>query len=167
MPEQDDNGRLLVLGIGNFLCGDDGIGPVLAERLVSLYDDHPHVEVLNGGTIGLGLIYLFECHDSLLFLDAVDADAEPGTVFKFTLEDLEIARSEKKLSSHQSDPYELMLYARTIGCLPKNVAVLGVQIDTIRPGIGLSEALLHKLERIEKNIVEEINGYLKTCMSCP
>lgn len=167
MPELDDNRRLLVLGIGNFLCGDDGIGPILAERLIPAYQDDPHIEVLNGGTIGLGLIYLFESYDNVLFLDAVDAGAKPGTVLMYTLEELESARSEKKLSSHQSDPCELMLYARTIGCLPKNVAVLGIQIDTIRPHIGLSEPLLHKIEWIENNIIKEINGYLKTCMSCP
>lgn len=166
MLEQDDNRSLLVLGIGNFLCGDDGIGPILAERLISVYDEDQRVDILNGGTIGLGLLYLFENYSDVLFLDAVDVGAEPGTVFKYTLEDLETIRSEEKLSSHQSGPYELMLYAKTIGCLPENVAVLGVQIETIRSEIGLSEALQNKLELIEMNIREEISAYLKTCMNC-
>ena len=122
---------------------------------------------INGGTIGLGLIYLFENCENLLFLDAVDMGAEPGTVFHFSLEELETARADKKLSTHQSDPCELMIYAKTLGILPKNVAVLGIQVDTICPGIGLSETLQHKLERIEKNIREEISGYLSRCMNCP
>ncbi|MEW5784849.1 MAG: hydrogenase maturation protease [Bacillota bacterium] len=161
MLEENCHKKLLVLGIGNILCGDDGIGPILAERLLPLYRENKQVDILNGGTIGLGLLYLFENYDHVLFLDAVDVGAQPGTVFKYTLEDLETIRSEKMLSSHQSDPFKLALYAETIGCLPKNVAVLGIQIGAVRPEIGLSESLQSNMVSIEKEIINQMMYILK------
>lgn len=163
MCEQNNEKKVLVLGVGNFLCGDDGIGPILAERMIPLFEDDPDLELLNGGAIGLGLIYLFETYTNIIFIDAVDLKARPGTVFKFTLDDLGKALDEDKLSSHQSDPYELMLYAKTIGYSPENVVILGIQIDQLEPKIGLSEALLSQLDKIEELICAEIRGFLQAC----
>ncbi len=161
-----DNSRkdLLVLGIGNFLCGDDGIGPVLAERLMPSFNEDRHVDVINGGTIGLGLLYLLDNYTNILFLDAVDVGAKPGEVFKYSLEDLESVHSEKQLSSHQSDPCGLLRYAQAAGISPCNVTILGIQIEHLDNAIGLSETLLGKLPAIEAMILDEIKALIKECM---
>jgi hydrogenase maturation protease len=154
---------LLVLGVGNFLCRDDGIGPILAEKLIPFYDDHPEIEVINGGTIGIGLLYLLENYRSVLFVDAIDIGAAPGEVFRYTLEDLAVSDDASKLSAHQSNPPELISFAQVLGCLPENVELLGIQVDTICPQIGLSDVLTRKLDTIELKVKGEIKEYLERC----
>lgn len=163
MPGQDDKKDLLVLGIGNFLCGDDGIGPILAESLMPCYRDDHKVDVLNGGTIGLGLLYLLENYSNIIFLDAVDVEAEPGTVFKYSPEELECLHLEKQISSHQSDPCGLLSYAKATGLSPGNVIILGIQIDQINNAIGLSDALNSKLPLIEARVKKEIEALVGQC----
>lgn len=159
----EKNKSLLVLGVGNFLCCDDGIGSILAENLIPFYDDHPEIEVINGGTIGIGLLYLLENYQSILFVDAIDIGATPGEVFRYTLEDLAMSEGANKLSAHQSSPPELISYAQVLGCLPDNVELLGIQVDTICPQIGLSDVLTRKLDTIELKVKVEIMEYLKRC----
>ncbi len=166
MSEQDNKKDLLVLGIGNFLCGDDGIGPILAERLMSCYREDRHVDVINGGTIGLGLLYLLDSYSAIIFLDAVDVGAEPGTVFEFSPEDLENIHSEKQISSHQSDPCGLLSYARVMGFSPGKVIILGIQIERINNAIGLSDVLTSKLPLIETRVKKEIETLVEQCMNC-
>ncbi len=155
----------MVLGVGNFLCGDDGIGPVLAERLMPYFKEDRHVDVINGGTIGLGLLYLLDNYSNIIFLDAVDVNAEPGEVFKYSLEDLESIHSEKQLSSHQSDPCGLLHYARATGISPGNVIIMGIQIEQIDNAIGLSEALMNKMPAIEARIRKAIETLVRQCMN--
>jgi hydrogenase maturation protease len=159
----EKNKSLLVLGVGNFLCCDDGIGSVLAENLIPVYNDHPEIEVINGGTIGIGLLYLLENYQSILFVDAIDIGATPGDVFRYKLEDLAMSDDFNKLSAHQSNPPELISYAQVLGCLPDNVELLGIQVDTICPQIGLSDTLTRKLDTIELKVREEIKEYLERC----
>jgi len=166
MPGHDDKKDLLVLGIGNFLCGDDGIGPILAERLMPCYDDDQDVDVLNGGTIGLGLLYLLDSYTNIIFLDAVDVEAEPGEVLKYSLEDLESVQSEQQISSHQSDPCGLLRYAKATGCSPGNIIILGIQIKQINNTIGLSDVLTNKLPLIETRVKNEIEAVVKQCTNC-
>lgn len=163
---QERKKRLLVLGIGNYLCGDDGIGPILAERLMHQYMGDEDVDVMNGGTIGLGLLYLFESYANVLFLDAVDIGAKPGTVYRYTPDDLDSQQGGERVSVHQSDPCELLLYARSIGNVPDNVVILGIQIEKINSSIGLSESLENHLPSLENTINHEIRAILKQCTNC-
>ncbi len=159
------NRKLLVLGIGNWLCGDDGIGAVMAERLASSYQSN-HADIINGGTIGLGLLYLFQDYSDLMILDSVDLASAPGSIFKFSLEDLERFHLRKNLSGHQAGPLQLLQHADLLGTLPENVVIIGIQIKRIDAGIGLSEELSEQLGFIESRLKEEIGLYLKTCMNC-
>ncbi len=166
LREETMKKELLVLGVGNFLCGDDGVGPVLAEKMMSSFMDDKHIDIINGGTIGLGLLYLLENYSNIIFLDAVDVGASPGEVFKYSLEDLEAIHSEKQISSHQSDPCGLLRYARATGISPGSVTIIGIQIEQIGNAIGLSEALINKLPAIEALIRKEIEVIINQCMNC-
>ncbi len=166
LTEETMKKELLVLGVGNFLCGDDGVGPVLAEKMMPAFINDKNVDIINGGTIGLGLLYLLDNYVNIIFLDAVDVGASPGEVFKYSLEDLEAIHSEKQISSHQSDPCGLLHYARAAGISPGSVTILGVQIEQIGNAIGLSEALTSKLPVIETLIRKEIEVIINRCMNC-
>jgi hydrogenase maturation protease len=71
--------RTLVLGLGNILMRDEGVGVRVVERLLEDCEFPPEVEVLDGGTLGLGLLPWVEEADRLLVIDAVDMGLEPGS----------------------------------------------------------------------------------------
>ena len=156
--------RLLVLGIGNYMCGDASIGFRLAEDLAASYS-HPQVDVINGGTIGMGLLYLFEEYSDLIVLDAVDVGAEPGTALSFKLSDLENMSKEPLVSNHQGGALSLLRHGQLLDLLPANVTLIGIQVKDITQEIGLSDVLKTKLEELAALIKGEINRYIATCMS--
>lgn len=162
--EERKKGRVLVLGMGNIFGGDDGIGSLLAEKLSSRFNQIEAVDVIVGGTAGLGLLYLFEEYTDVIILDAVDAGREPGEVLRFRVEELASGNFGEIVSSHQPGVTELFRLSRLCGKLPERVLVLAVQIKEITTACGLSEELQSKLPEVEKQVEGVILAYLK-CMN--
>ncbi len=155
-----ENKKVLVLGLGNIFCGDDGIGSIIAESLSQNLHEQ-NVDIIDGGTIGIGLLYLFEDYTDLIIIDAVDTDTEPGDVLFFCLEELTAFGLEQKMSVHQSGLLELLHFAKALGKLPPRIRIFGIQIGQISFENGLSEQLKFKLGEIEKKVKEEIYRYIK------
>lgn len=163
-PSIERKQRLLVLGLGNYLCGDDSIGFRLADTLAGSYD-HPRVDIINGGTIGLGLLYLFEDYSDLIILDGIDVGAVPGAIYRFRMADLDKISREQLVSSHQEGAANLLRYARLLGRLPQRVTIVGIQIKTITREVGLSNELDVELDNILASIEKEIDRYVLECMN--
>ena len=137
----------LVIGLGNPLMGDDGLGLAALERLAADWVLPPSVELVDGGTWGLNLLHRIEEADQVLFLDAVNAGKEPG-------EPVELDRNELpkvlglKLSPHQIDLREVLALAKLRGTLPRTVACLGLQPGSVEMRTALSPALEDRLEEL-------------------
>jgi hydrogenase maturation protease len=113
-----------VLGIGNPIMGDDGIGIALLGELMAAGLERP-VEFVDGGTIGMSLLPLVEDAGSLLILDAIAGDGPPGTVIRLTGDQLpRLVRA--KLSPHQVGLLDVLAAARLRGTEPDRVAVVGL-----------------------------------------
>jgi len=78
---------ILVLGIGNLVMGDDGAGVRVVQELQKRYVFPPHVEVMDGGTLGLDLLPKLEGIGRLLMVDAVETGGEPGTLVRLVGEE--------------------------------------------------------------------------------
>ena len=74
-----DRTPVLVLGLGNVVCTDDGAGIAAIHKLIREYDLPEGVEALDGGTLGLSLLPLVDRADQVILLDAIRADGPPGT----------------------------------------------------------------------------------------
>lgn len=144
--------------MGNFMCGDDGIGSVIANDLTKEISS-PNVDVIDGGTIGLGLLYLLAEYSDLIIMDSVDIGAEPGEIVKFKLEDLDTLSTSGKISFHQSGVFDLLHNSKLLGTLPEKVAVMGIQIKTTSFNASLSPELKEKVPSLKKQITKEINNY--------
>lgn len=142
----------LVIGLGNPLRGDDGIGIRAVEALVeqSLPDD---VEVVDGGTGGLGIVNLMAGRRRLIMVDAADMDRDPGQFVRFTLDEARFLGDDQHLSIHASGVRDALLLAQALQILPEQVIIFGVQpakIDwdnTLSPQVeavlpGLVQAIL-------------------------
>jgi hydrogenase maturation protease len=144
--------RILVLGIGNILNTDEGVGVEAINRLRAVYGEEPDgFELLDGGTLGLNLLPLVDDASHLLVIDAVDAGAPPGTIVELENEAIPMFNGSK-LSEHQLTFSEVLGLAMLRKTLPQDLVLLGVQPDDLKLHIGLSAvvdaAMPQLLERV-------------------
>lgn len=149
--------RVLVLGVGNVLLRDEGIGVRVVERLRSEYDFSENVELLDGGTLGLRLLDPIANADCLIVVDAVQNGRPPGTLYRMNASDLG-KRVTFKNSLHQLDLLETLAYAEVLGNRPDAVLV-GVEPADISPwGIELTEEIAACLPELCSRVLREIES---------
>ncbi|MGA9334374.1 MAG: HyaD/HybD family hydrogenase maturation endopeptidase [Rudaea sp.] len=137
---------VVMLGIGNVLLGDDGVGIQLVERLRS-DPALSAVDFVDGGTLSFSLLGLIETTDALLVADAADLNLVPGTVRLFENEAMDrFLRSSRRRSVHEVGLCDLLDMARLHDCLPERRALLCVQPGTIDWGETLSDRLAETFE---------------------
>jgi hydrogenase maturation protease len=131
-----DRAETLVLGIGNELFTDEGLGVVAARRIADLA--LPGVEVLDGATLGLALLPEIADRTSVLLLDAVVAgELAPGTVLTLAADQIPMARSIM-MSAHQIGVVDALAAAELAGCAPRRLAAVGMVPISLEMGYGLS-----------------------------
>lgn len=133
---------LLVLGLGNPLLGDDGVGLRLLELLAA---DAPRrwgeaVELLDGGTQGLALLGRIAGRSALVLLDAVALGAAAGTIHVLD-SGTALGLGYRSTTAHEGNAGELLKAALLLGDLPPEVAVVGIEPLQMRTGIGLTEVV--------------------------
>ena len=130
---------ILVLGLGNSLLKDDGIGLRLLELVeasASRWVDQ--VEFLDGGTQGIALLGRLEGRRAVLFLDAISLGAPPGITHRLNGEHLLGELPGMAASAHGGNAGDLVRAASLIGALPKEVAAIGIEPEEVATGLGLS-----------------------------
>jgi hydrogenase maturation protease len=138
-------GPAVVLGVGNVLLRDDGVGVRVVEELRRLVGDEPAAlpegtRLVDGGTLGLGLLDTVRGAGSLLLLDAVNLDREAGTV-SVLRGDAIGAAGGPGAGATPGSVGELLAVARLMGWLPDPVTLVGVQVGDTGFGIGLSPSV--------------------------
>lgn len=136
-----DGRQLLVLGLGNPICGDDGVGVAAVAALRRRYEELDDVRFVDGGTLGLMLMPFFEEATHVLLLDAIrDGVRPPGSFVRLSGDEVAPAVRER-LSVHQIGVSDLLDGLRLIGRYPQHLELLGVVPATLELGLGLSEAV--------------------------
>jgi hydrogenase maturation protease len=147
--------RLLVLGLGNVLCGDDGLGVAAVARLAERYEIAPEVRVADGGTLGLSLLGLFDGVGDALLVDAIRADAAPGSLVR--LEGAQVApAARERLSVHQVGVADLLDALRLLGTHPRRLALVGLVPQRIELGMARSRAVERALPALVQAVAREI-----------
>jgi hydrogenase maturation protease len=150
--------KTLVLGLGNILLGDEGVGVRVVERLQELYEFPQGVQVLDGGTLALDLLPYVEDADHLLVIDALEMGAEPGEIVR--LENDEVpAFLSVKLSPHQMGLADLLAAARLRGLYPGQLVLWGVQPAVMRPGLALSPSAAAQVEVLVGKVLAELRQW--------
>lgn len=141
--------RILIVGVGNVLLMDDGVGVHAIEKLKM--DPPSHCLIAEVGTATLNALHLFEWADKILAIDAMQAGSSPGTLYSFTLSDVE--ERGPQMSLHELD---LVAALRFLNRPLPETLVLGVEPETINYGIELSpsvKATLPRLVQATKKII--------------
>jgi hydrogenase maturation protease len=135
---EDATFPLLVLGLGNVLCGDDGLGAIAVHLLRRRYRVPDGVVVLDGGTLGLSLLPTLEQAHEAILVDAIRADGPPGTFVRLEGDDVAPAVAAR-LSVHQVGVLDLLEAARWRGRYPSRLVLLGLVPESIDLGLVRTE----------------------------
>lgn len=149
---------ILVLGIGNLVMSDDGIGVRVVQRLAERYRFPAGVTLLDGGTLGLDLLPKLEGVTRLLVLDAIETGGRPGTVVRLADDEIPIAMATK-ISPHQMGLKDLLSVAMLMGFDPEEMVLWGVQPERIEMGMELSPAVAARLDTMEENVLRELGRW--------
>jgi hydrogenase maturation protease len=133
-----------VLGVGNILLQDEGIGVQALECLRACYHLPRGVQALDGGVLGLDLLPYIEGVDNLLILDAIETGQAPGTLLRLEGDAIH-ARLALKMSIHQVGLQEVLATLALQGKLPARVVLWGVQPASLDWGVELSPAVAMRL----------------------
>ena len=148
---------VLVLGLGNVLLGDDGLGAATVARLERDYRVPPGVHLEDGGTLGLSLLGLIAESDHVILIDAIQADSPAGTLIRLEGADVGDAVRDR-LSPHQIGVADLLEAARLIESYPATVTLLGLVPDSIDLAVARSSAVADRLDELVAAIVREVQS---------
>ena len=126
--------RTLILGIGNTLLTDEGVGVHVVRHLVASHADEPDVTFLDGGTLSFTLAGDIADHEGLIVIDAARLDAPPGTVRCFEEAEMDRYLGRPKMSVHEVGLSDLMDMARLSDTMPQRRALIGIQPASLELG---------------------------------
>ena len=131
----DTTGTCLVIGVGNTLLQDDGIGIHVANTLRHHEDISSYCEIIDGGTIGLALLPEVEDADTLVIVDAAEIGEAPGAVRVFVDDEVDQHLSSKRRSVHEVAIVDLLAAAGIRGARPRHCALVAVQPESTDWGL--------------------------------
>lgn len=156
-------GLVLVVGLGNMLLKDEGVGVHVAERLMQLVLPD-NVEIVDGGTAGLDILLMHEGVAKLVVIDAMRTGAKPGTVYKARFKAGEREKlamifgqsPESKISLHQAGLIDALAAAEKLDRAPAETVIIGVEPGEWDCGLELTEPVKKIIPKIIKKVLEEI-----------
>jgi len=152
--------KTLILGIGNQLMSDDGVGGQAVLRLAEETKQMDGVSCLDGGTLGHLLVGYIEASDNLIIVDAAQMHAQPGEVNVFENEDMDrFLTTNPNRSVHEVGLSDLMDMALLGGHLPKRRALIAVQPLETDWGVELSSPVSQSLDQVCRQALKLIDGW--------
>lgn len=145
---------ILVLGLGNILLRDEGVGVRVVEAMQDI-ELPPDVELFDGATAGLDLLDVLADRRTVIVIDAVEGDSPPGTVLRLHPDDL-LPGDGPGVSLHETGLMETLAVARQLGTAPPEVIVFGIRPQEVGYGLTLSPPIAGLVPRIVELIVAEL-----------
>lgn len=147
--------KAVVLGIGNTILSDEGVGVRAAEALLERYDLPANVEVIDGGTAGMELLEPLSNLDLLVVLDAVKRGQPAGSVVKLAGQEVPVF-FRSKLSPHQISICDVLASLEFIGDKPKDMVLIGVEPESLELGLELTPVVAARIPEMVDIAVAEL-----------
>jgi hydrogenase maturation protease len=147
--------RVVILGIGNTILTDEGVGVRAAEALLEGYDLPANVEVVDGGTAGMELLEPLSNLDLLIVLDAVKRGQPAGSVVKLSGQEVPVF-FRSKLSPHQISICDVLASLEFIGDKPKDMVLIGVEPESLELGLELTPTVAAQIPAMVDLAVAEL-----------
>jgi hydrogenase maturation protease len=150
----NSSASLLVLGLGNLICADDGLGVAAVHRLLDLYEVPDGVCIMDGGTQGLSLLPYVEDAERVILVDAIRDNAEAGSLVRLDGDQVAPAVAHR-LSVHQIGVSDLLEGARWRERLPSTLVLLGLVPESVELRFGLSASVERRLPELVREVAAE------------
>lgn len=145
----------IIIGVGNILFCDDGIGVIAAKYLEKNFEYEPELEIIDGGTLGLKLIEYFVEYDNVFIIDTISTDGEAGDIYKIPSQELLGGASYKK-TAHEVEVVQ-MLETCELYDIEAHVTIFGIVPEDInKVQIGISETLKSKFGMLIETIISSV-----------
>jgi len=149
---------IVVVGLGNPLMADEGIGVCLVERLAQSAVDHPEVEFIDAGTGGLAVLHYIEGRRKAIFVDCACMGEEPGSIRRFLPEEVRSVKALAHRSLHEADLLRIIDMARQLRRAPDEIVMFGIQPERVGLGQGLSRTLTNGIDRYMAAVRTELDA---------
>jgi hydrogenase maturation protease len=154
--------QTLVLGVGNPLCGDDGVGARVIEILsqptcIPAGSLPPGTEVQDAGLPGWGLVSWLEGWQRVFLVDAIDMGLSPGYWRRFNLDEVQYQIQDEAFSLHQPDLACGLALAQALNLLPEQLTIYGIQPADTTPGASLSPQVEASIPQLVEQIIYDLN----------
>ncbi len=151
-PEKD----IVVIGLGNLLMSDEGIGIYLIQKLSELQDKFPHVEFIDAGTGGMNLLHLIANRKKAVIIDCVKMGKSPGTIKKFKPSEVKTTKKMMHFSLHEADILRIIAISRQLGECPEKIVIFGIEPESLEMGQKLSPALAARIDLYTAEICKSL-----------
>lgn len=144
--------KITVLGVGNILMQDEGFGVRVVEKLLAEYSFPEHVQLLDGGTLGMELLRFLLETDKLILVDAVNGGLPPGSLYQFSHDEVKVYFKEK-VSMHELGIQDVLKVLEVMGKPTNEIRVLGVQPQTLDIGLELTPLVAGTVESVVEKLL--------------
>jgi hydrogenase maturation protease len=147
--------KTLVLGIGNVLLQDEGVGVHALHEIERRFELGDEVELLDGGTAGVELLRYLDGREHVIVIDAIAAGHQAGTVFRVEGEDVP-RLFHVRISPHQIGLSDVLATALITDALPATIVMFGVEPHAIKTGLSLTPVVEASLDKLVDTVVGEL-----------
>jgi len=148
----------LILGVGNILLGDEGVGVRIAQALEKRPEILSHFDIVDGGTCGMELLDDMANREHIIIVDAVLANKAPGEIIVLHDEQVPTFFS-RKISPHQLGICDVLSALKLTDEFPQNLCLIGIQPESLEAGIGLTETIQKAMPKIFATLNQVIAEY--------
>jgi hydrogenase maturation protease len=145
---------ILILGIGNILLKDEGVGVHTANKMMKM-DLPPDVEVMDGGTMGLNLLFYIEGRKKVIVIDTVLVGDPPGTIYRFTDESL-VDNKPMLRTAHGVDFSDVIKTSKMLGTKPDEIIFIGIEPESLDEGLELTPTIEKRVPVLIKMVMREL-----------
>ncbi len=152
-----DNSQIAVMGIGNILMQDEGVGVHIIRELEK-YDFHPHITLIDGGNMGMDLLQFFYEYNQMIIVDAVDFEEKPGFIDTIENDDI-LTLFTTKMSLHHLGLKDVLSYAKLLDQTPEELCLIGIQPEKIEMEMELSKTVNSKIDTLTQLVLEKLKTW--------
>jgi hydrogenase maturation protease len=149
--------QTIVLGLGNPLMSDEGIGIFFINKLSEYSGKYPSVDFIDAGTGGLNILHLLEGRNKAVFIDCANMGVQPGTIKRFSPDQVKSVKQLAHQSLHEQDLIKIIEMAKQLDQCPKEIVIFGIQPKNVSFGQSLSEELEKNIDNYISVICKELN----------
>lgn len=155
--------RILVMGLGNIILRDEGLGLVALRRLTERYTFSDDVEILDAGILGMSLLAFLDNVSDLLIVDAVRAGQESGELIRLEGSAIDHAAALHAVPRHVR-LQELIALGGLPGSAPKRIVLWGMEPASVEPGLELTTTCAARIDELVDAVVRELRAWGVTVM---